>query len=592
MSRRRLYLVGLAAMLACDRNTPAEPPSSASEPNRPPVAAVRVNGHGPEGTFADLSAEGSRDPDGDSLFYTWDFGDGTTLTGTYQRQLHRYLDNGTYVIVLTVTDTHGATAQARTSQSIENMPPYITAALLSTPQLPAQVPMTATVHQEFGDDGINDNPIATIDWGDGTVSPDTTHVYRKPGVYDVTGTVTDKDGASTTRPVTWGLWVYDSKDVHSIAGYDVIDLGTLGGNRTFPYGLNNRGEVVGSSATAGDTAHAFLWRNGSLTDLSSPGLEVSSAVAINDEGLVAGASRGAQMPIWRDGVLSGFVAVPPAELGAAPVRITAAGDVLLNIEEHEWPRAVLVRNGGVPIVFDGIHSWAHDMTTDDRAVGAVATKYIGNLAYEFHAFLWQDGAQRDLGGLASQPCRDDPAVLCTWSEAFDINEHGQIVGWATDGKFYRAVIWNANDLVPHDLGFGESTSRAVAINENGQIAGDSYEAGEGFFRDGETVIRLGSLGGGKTRVVAMNEHGVVVGTSVTASGDVHAFVWTQASGMRDLGPGPYPAPGVGTVAVAINDRGDILGYEVPCASNYQGRCSAWNPVKAVLWHATTATAAR
>lgn len=36
-------------------------------------------------------------------------------------------------------------------------------------------------------------------------------------------------------------------------------------------------------------------------------------------------------------------------------------------------------------------------------------------------------------------------------------------------------------------------------------------------------------------VVDMNEAGTVVGTSMTVSGEQHAFVWTRAQGMVDLG---------------------------------------------------------
>jgi probable HAF family extracellular repeat protein len=147
-------------------------------------------------------------------------------------------------------------------------------------------------------------------------------------------------------------------------------------------------------------------------------------------------------------------------------------------------------------------------------------------------------------------------------------------------------LWSAKDLVPHDLGFGPS-SRAVAINERGQIAGDTwYQAGEAFFRDNGTVVTLGSLGGGKTRVRGMNEHGDVVGTSVTASGEVHAFVWQRETGMHDLGTGPFGVPNVGSVAVGINDRGDILGYVVPCDVSYDVQCSGWRPMRAVLWRST------
>ena len=394
-------------------------------------------------------------------------------------------------------------------------------------------------------------------------------------------TVTDKDGASTSQSLSDQVWVYDPSQDYSIPGYNIVDLGTLGGTRTIPNALNNLGEAVGVSTTAADTEHAFLWRDGVLIDINPGGGRVGWPGALNDVGLIAGGASGGQMPMWRHETFTGFVSVPRTEFGSWPVRVSESGDVVLNAEGHEWPDAYLVRDGN-SIKLGGLHSWANDMNAHEQVVGAYSVKYIGDLAYENHAFLWEDGVLKDLASFASARCPYDERQ-CTYSEAYDINERGQIVGWAFNGSINRAALWDATDLVPHDLGFGNGSGRAVAINENGQIAGDNYESGEGFFRDGETVVSFGSLGGGKTHVIAMNERGAVVGTSITASGDVHAFVWTRESGMRDLGTGPFGAPGVGAVVVDINDRGDVIGYAVPCPTNYQGYCSAGWSVRAILW---------
>ncbi|KAA0002104.1 MAG: PKD domain-containing protein [Thermoplasmata archaeon] len=55
-------------------------------------------------TFADQSD----DEDGEVVAWAWDFGDNTT--STLQNPTHKYADNGTYVVKLTVTDDKGATA--------------------------------------------------------------------------------------------------------------------------------------------------------------------------------------------------------------------------------------------------------------------------------------------------------------------------------------------------------------------------------------------------------------------------------------------------------------------------------------------------
>src|SRR6266850_1334117 len=55
--------------------------------------------------------------------------------------------------------------------------------------------------------------------------------------------------------------------------YRITGLGTLGGNNSFPWGINDRGQVVGWSETADidpnsgfPTSHAFLWK-GVMHDL-------------------------------------------------------------------------------------------------------------------------------------------------------------------------------------------------------------------------------------------------------------------------------------------------------------------------------------
>jgi probable HAF family extracellular repeat protein len=68
----------------------------------------------------------------------------------------------------------------------------------------------------------------------------------------------------------------------------MIDIGTLGGTygtvgNEGAGGLNNKGQVAGTSNLAGDQSeHAFIWERGSLLDLGTLGGTFSNAGSIND----------------------------------------------------------------------------------------------------------------------------------------------------------------------------------------------------------------------------------------------------------------------------------------------------------------------
>ncbi|MDZ7755225.1 DUF3466 family protein [Rhodohalobacter sp.] len=83
--------------------------------------------------------------------------------------------------------------------------------------------------------------------------------------------------------------------------------------------------------------------------------------------------------------------------------------------------------------------------------------------YKSEAFLWdEENGIESIGTLGG-----------SWSTAFDINDHGQVVGYSDIGNDeYRAFYWDSeNGMI--ELPSNGKNSIARAINNNGQIVGEN-----------------------------------------------------------------------------------------------------------------------
>jgi len=68
-----------------------------------------------------FDASSSTDKDGTITVYAWDFGDGSVATG--KTTSHTFIKEGTYTVVLTVTDNDGATATQEDKITVVKLPP-------------------------------------------------------------------------------------------------------------------------------------------------------------------------------------------------------------------------------------------------------------------------------------------------------------------------------------------------------------------------------------------------------------------------------------------------------------------------------------
>jgi len=94
-------------------------------------------------------------------------------------------------------------------------------------------------------------------------------------------------------------------------GIEFVDLGTLGGNISVAWAINESGKVVGAADTEDGERHAFLWENGVMTRLGPFDGNYSVAMDINERGVVVGSfgtqgeKGGSRFPFrWESGVIT------------------------------------------------------------------------------------------------------------------------------------------------------------------------------------------------------------------------------------------------------------------------------------------------
>jgi probable HAF family extracellular repeat protein len=98
-------------------------------------------------------------------------------------------------------------------------------------------------------------------------------------------------------------------------GLVTIDLGTVGGDSSNAYNVNEAGQIAGTSTTSSGEIHAFLWQNGVMTDLGTlggstsrpttilPSSPLSEAGHVIGLSTIAGDDTEAHSFIWHDGVM-------------------------------------------------------------------------------------------------------------------------------------------------------------------------------------------------------------------------------------------------------------------------------------------------
>jgi probable HAF family extracellular repeat protein len=147
----------------------------------------------------------------------------------------------------------------------------------------------------------------------------------------------------------------------------------------------------------------------------------------------------------------------------------------------------------------------------------------------------------------------------TNSRAVAVNDVGQVTGDSeTKAGAIHAFRVTKNRM--RDLGtLGGRESHAVAINSSGDVAGYAQtSAGDWravLWPAHGKVVNLGTLGGAYSAAADLSDSRHVVGTAERSSGVRVAFRWTSSGGMQDLGT----LGGATSAATSVNALGQVAG---------------------------------
>lgn len=321
-----------------------------------------------------------------------------------------------------------------------------------------------------------------------------------------------------------------------VAQYKITDLGTLpGGNFSQATFVTDDRLSTGISTVADGTQHAVAWSGGPIFDLGSPlGGPNSGALGANDAGLIAVQAETPQADPNNENFCDYFTG-----LQCRPVAWKKGSIALLP---------TLGGNNGTvspPNRYGQIPGIAETSVADPSCPGTPAANGTGPQVLEFEPVIWDAKG----GSVRALPLPSGDTV----GMAFWVNDRGQAVGsTGTCANTIvppfavgpRAVMWDADGSV-HDLGnLGGTANPSV-------------------------------LGAGNV-AFAINNAEQVTGVSVMPDEvNTHAFLWTAATGIRDLGTlsGDNISAGLG-----MNNVGDVVGASIAGPDPLSG------VPKAVVWH--------
>ncbi|MFZ0749617.1 MAG: hypothetical protein WAM70_09685, partial [Pyrinomonadaceae bacterium] len=280
-----------------------------------------------------------------------------------------------------------------------------------------------------------------------------------------------------------------------------------------------------------------------ITDLGSPGLGglESKAFAINSCGQIAGYATNAsssKRPFFKPSAID-----PLTDLGVLST--------------------------------DGI---ATSLNNSGQVVGYSPTNGSTN-----RAFIWHDDNGNNISDSGEM---DEILPIGRVGSAEDVNDSGRIVGWVqSDGGSggtggFEGFTWDPNQNPNFQIISGSPAHGSIkpyAINNAGAIVGEDSDTLRGFILRNGIFVDIPVFAVGSRSVAhAVSELDHVVGAAATdsnANPTLHAFIWTDGGGLKDLGTLPATTRSTAYNVAIVNGSVQVVGTSYNNGSD--GRAFVW-----------------
>jgi probable HAF family extracellular repeat protein len=234
-------------------------------------------------------------------------------------------------------------------------------------------------------------------------------------------------------------FLYDGTTMRDLNSLTTLPTGAI---LSSAVGINDAGQIAGEMYMGNGDSHAYLYSGGTVTDLGTLGGSYSEATGINNSGWVVGNSYTASYDLNHvflyDGTTMRDLGAPYIEAGGFPGVSVAYGmnDIGQIVGFAYFPgmiRDPFLYSGGVWTDLGnlgGRRGWANGINSSGQVVG-MSPDVSGDQRL---AFLYSGGVMYDLNNLISS---SSGLVL---TDAFGINDAGQIVGWGTINGALHAYL--------------------------------------------------------------------------------------------------------------------------------------------------------